>query len=52
MMTPEIQKQLDDLNRRIKELESENAELKHQIETAQQKADEAGESDLFEGIFN
>lgn len=52
MMTPEIQKIIDDLKAQLKAKEDENAELKRQIAEAKEAAEEAGEDALFEGIFD
>lgn len=52
MITPEAQKQIDELNQKIKTLEAENNDLKAQIAKAKEIAEDTDNDELFEGIFD
>lgn len=52
MITPEAQAIIDQLKKEKETLENENKTLKAQIEEAKSAAADAGDEDIFEGIFN
>lgn len=52
MITPEAQAIIDQLKKEKELLENENKTLKAQIEEAKSAAADAGDEDIFEGIFN
>jgi hypothetical protein len=52
MITPEAQAIIDQLKKEKETLENEIKTLKAQIEEAKTVAEDAGNDDLFEGIFN
>lgn len=52
MITPEAQTIIDQLKKEKELLENENKTLKAQIEEAKSAAADAGDEDIFEGIFN
>ena len=52
MITPEAQAIIDQLKKEKELLENENKTLKAQIEEAKTAAQDAGDGDIFEGIFN
>lgn len=52
MITPEAQAIIDQLKKEKETLENEIKTLKAQIEEAKSAAADAGDEDIFEGIFN
>lgn len=52
MITPEAQTIIDDLKKQLQAKEAENAELKKQIAEAKERAEDEGQEELFEGIFD